>query len=84
MSNVENIIVQQLQSLRNEIGSLKTAMHDEFKDVKHRLSKIEGSTLATRRDNNTTQEDVYRQQNTIDRLNERLQRIETRLEISQG
>jgi len=59
-----------------------------FSDIEHKLSEIsarltslETATARSRADNLSTQEDVYRQQGTIDRINERLERLERRLEI---
>ena len=82
VDNIENIVLEHLKALRNEVKSLRTEMHEEFKDVKLRLHSIEGALVKVRSDNLGTQEDVYRQQASIDRLAERVERIERRLELT--
>ncbi|NEV64461.1 hypothetical protein [Thiorhodococcus minor] len=56
-------------------------MHSEFSDVKHRINRLESAVAGIRRDEAGTAEDIARQQAAIDALNERLHRIERRLEI---
>jgi len=80
--NVENLIIVHLTALRSEVKEMRNEMHAEFKDVKHRLTQLEGHTLGSRRDAVAVQEDVYRQQATIDSITERLTRIERRLELA--
>ena len=60
---------------------MRLAMHDEFKDLKHRVTQLELHGVGAHRDTVGAQEDVYRQQTTIDRINERLDRVERRLEL---
>jgi tetrahydromethanopterin S-methyltransferase subunit G len=81
MEPVDNLIIEHLKSMRSELASLRTIMQEEFKDVKHRLSQLEIQVVGQRRDATSTQEDVYRQQGTIDSIKERLTRIERRLEL---
>lgn len=79
----ENLVLEQLRGLRNQIEGMRTEMRSEFQDVKHRLGRLEIAITVSRRDNIGTQEDVYGQQAVIDRLKERLQRIEKRLELAE-
>ena len=67
--------------LRNQIASLQSAMQSEFADVKHRINRLETSIVGIRRDEAGTAEDIARQQASIDQLNERMVRIERRLEL---
>ena len=80
---IENLVLEQLRGLRNQIEGMRTEMRSEFQDVKHRLGRLEIAITVSRRDNIGTQEDVYGQQAVIDRLKERLQRIEKRLELAE-
>ncbi len=38
--NIEPLILEQFRALRNRIMSLQTEMHNEFNDVKHRMSSL--------------------------------------------
>ena len=79
---IENLVLEHLKALRSELRDLRTEMHAEFKDVKHRLTQLEMQGVTFRREAASTQEDVYRQQASIDRLADRVERIERRLELS--
>ena len=81
MENVDNLIVEHLKGLGSDIAGMRTEMQAEFKDVKARLNHLEGSMAGIRRDNALGAEDFARQQVSIDRLVERIQRIERRLEL---
>ena len=78
----ENLVLEQLRGLRNQIEGMRTEMRSEFQDVKHRLGRLEIAITVSRRDNIGTQEDVYGQQTAIDRIKERIERIERRLELT--
>lgn len=78
---IEHLILEQFRALRNQIATVQTEMHSEFSDVKHRISRLESAVAGIRRDEAGTAEDIARQQAAIDLLNERLHRIERRLEI---
>jgi predicted nucleic acid-binding Zn-ribbon protein len=79
--NVENLVLEQLRAIRNQIETLQTETRAGFHEVKHRLTSVETGIAGLRRDGVGTQEEVYRQQATIDRLTERMERIEKRLEL---
>ena len=40
---MENLILEHLRVLRSEIQTMRTEMHTEFKDIKHRISSIENT-----------------------------------------
>lgn len=82
--NVENMVLEQLRALRSEIIAFRAENQSEFSEIKHRLSRVESGIASMRGENAGTQEDVYRQQSVIDSIKERLQRIEKRLELSNG
>jgi len=74
----DNLVLEHLRALRAGQGRIE----DEIKEVKHRLISVESGIAGLRRDGAGTQDDVYRQQATMDKLKERLDRIERRLELS--
>ncbi len=80
--NVENLILEHLKTLRNDVKTLREEMHQEFTDVKHRLSTVERGIASVRHENADGFESYVRQQVSIDRINERIERIERRLEIA--
>lgn len=80
--NIENLILEHLKALRNDVKTLREEMHHEFTDVKHRLSTVERGIAAVRHETADGFESYVRQQVTIDKITERLERIERRLEIN--
>lgn len=76
--NIDNKIFEYLCALRAGQDRIETGL----KEVKQRLTGVESGIAGLRRDNLGTQEDVYRQQTVIDAIQDRLQRIEKRLELS--
>lgn len=82
MQEIDNLIIEHLRGLRSELKEMRADMSAEFKDIKHRLHQLETQVIAGRRDGVTVQEDVYRQQSTLDGLKERIDRIERRLELA--
>lgn len=81
-SNVENLILEMLKAVRNELKDFRSRFEDEMREVKARLTSLESAVAAQRRDQLGAQEDMYRQQSVIDRLAERLDRVEKRLELT--
>ena len=73
----DNLVLEHLRALR----AGQDRIEDEIKEVKHRLTSVESGITGIRRDGAGTQDDVYRQQATMDKLKERLDRIERRLEL---
>jgi hypothetical protein len=79
--NVDNLILEQLRLVRSDVASMRAETRDSLSDVKARLTTVEGLVAGARRDQALTQEDLYRQQAVIDRITDRLDRIERRLEL---
>lgn len=77
---VENLILEQMRAFPNQIEGLRTEMRSEFQDVKLRLNRMESTLIGIRRNEVDSAEDTARQQVNIDRLVERVQRIERRLD----
>ena len=38
--NIENLLLEHLKALRNEVAILRVEMHDEFRDLKQRVSSL--------------------------------------------
>ncbi len=43
--NIENLLLEHLKALRNEVAILRVEMHDEFRDLKQRVSSLGLSLL---------------------------------------
>jgi ubiquinone biosynthesis protein UbiJ len=80
--NIENLLLEMLKGLRNEVQTLRTEMHAEFSDVKARQLTIERGIGGMKRDAAELYDDHARQQASIDRLAERLDRLERRIEFT--
>ena len=81
-NNIEHLILEQFRALRNQIEGMQTEMRNDFSDVKHRINRLESAVAGIRRDEAGTAEDIVRQQSALDRLKERIDRIEHRLELT--
>jgi predicted nucleic acid-binding Zn-ribbon protein len=81
MSEIDNVIIEHLKALRSEVGALRSDMHEEFKDLKSRMSSLESSMVSVKRELTHGEETDARQQLSLDRLAERIDRIERRLEL---
>jgi regulator of replication initiation timing len=80
--NVENLILEHLRGLRNQVEGLQGEMRTEFRDVKQRLSHLETLTVGLKRDGVELLSENTRQQHELDRLKDRIERIEKRLELT--
>jgi tetrahydromethanopterin S-methyltransferase subunit G len=79
---VDNIIIEHLKALRNELRAFREEAHQEFADIKHRLHTVERGIASVRHENSDSFESYVRQQLSIDKINERIERIERRLELA--
>lgn len=80
--NVENLILEMLKGLRNELKSFRARYESDASDMKLRMTAIERGIGSMKRDAAEIYEDHARQQAAIDRLSERLDQVEKRLELS--
>ena len=78
MENVDNIILEHLRHIRGRVDQVA----DDMTDLKHRMSSLEHSMVAVKREVASGDETDARQQISLDKLVERIDRIERRLEIS--
>lgn len=80
--NVDNLVIEHLKALRSELKDLRAAMHGEFKDVKARLGALEAGQASVIQHIGHLGSSIAGQQVAIDRMSERLDRVEHRLELA--
>ncbi|MFT4243632.1 MAG: hypothetical protein QM569_15275 [Acidovorax sp.] len=77
MENVENLIIEHLRAIRADVSSIK----DDMRDVKNRMAVLEAAIGGIKRD----QGDIYTENAghhvRYDRVIDRIERIERRLEL---
>lgn len=78
MDNVENLILEHLRAIRADMGSVK----DDLREVKQRLSSLESAVGGIKRDMGDLYTEDAIHHTRYDRLLERLERIEKRLELT--
>lgn len=74
---VENLILKHLRAIRTDIATVKI----DTREIKQRLTSLEAGSAGQRRDAAQLYGDVADQHARYDRLAERVERIERRLEI---
>ena len=70
-NNLENLLLEHLRAIRSE----QSAMRDDIREIKSRLISLERSMAGN-------YADIVDQHVKYDRITERLERIERRLELS--
>lgn len=78
--NIENLILEHLRAIRTDIGGIK----EDVREIKQRITSLESAVAGLRRDNANLYGDVIDQQARYDRLVERVERIERRLDLAEG
>ncbi|MDE0059322.1 MAG: hypothetical protein OXP07_14465 [Defluviicoccus sp.] len=73
--DVENLVLEQLRTIRGEIADLRREVRSELGDVRQRVSSIERHLA-------NLQSDVALVHQRLDHQGERLERIERRLELA--
>jgi hypothetical protein len=76
-ANVESLIIEHLRHIRGRVDQIA----DDMTTVKLRLSNIEEGLALMKRGTALDELTLAQHQSTIDKLAERLERIERRLEI---
>jgi len=76
----DNIVLRYLRNIDGKVDALR----QDVRDVKLRLSSLESGVNGVRRDILALAEDNARQQVANDHLDERIERIETRLNLSEA
>jgi outer membrane murein-binding lipoprotein Lpp len=76
--SVENLILEHLRHIRARVDQVA----DDMSNLKHRMPSLEHAMVAVKREVASGDETDARQQISIDKLVDRIERIERRLEIS--
>ena len=75
--NVENLIVEHLRHIRGRVDRIA----EDMGDLKHRMSSLESAMVLVKREVSAGDETDARQQVTLDRLLDSIDRIERRLDV---
>jgi ribosomal silencing factor RsfS len=75
--STDNLVIEHLRAIRTEIASVKA----DTSDTRQRIGGVETSIIDMRRNVVHLFEDMAHQQLTMDKLLDRVQRIETRLDL---
>ena len=78
MENVEDLILEHLRSIRSDI----TGMRDDIREIKQRLSNLESGIGSLKRDTADLYSENAAQHLRYDRLADRIEKIEKRLEFT--
>jgi methyl-accepting chemotaxis protein len=76
--NVENLVIEHSRHIRSRVDQIA----DGMSDLKQRMSSLETSMVLVKREVAASDETDIRLQVSLDKLVERIQRIEKRLELS--
>ena len=76
--STDNLVIEHLKAIRTEIAAVKS----DTADTRQRLVSVETSVIDMQRNVVHVFEDLAHQQLTMDKLLDRVQRIEKRLELS--
>ena len=76
--NIENLVLEHLRHIRGRVDQIA----DDVTDLKLRMSALDASMGLVKREVNLGDEVDARQQVSLDKLAQRLERIERRLELA--
>lgn len=76
--NVENLILEMLRAVRADVAAMKS----ELKENTTRLGRIESGVARIARDEGQNYSEMVEDRHAVDKLKERIERIEQRLELS--
>ncbi len=77
IENMENLVLEHLRHIRAQVDGLR----DDVKDLKYRMASLEQGMALVKREVQLGDETDARQQLALDRIVERIERIERRLEL---
>ncbi|MBK1693685.1 hypothetical protein CKO09_02865 [Chromatium weissei] len=75
--NVENLVLELLRAMRGDIALVR----DDIREIKMRMSSLENVVSSIKRDVADLYGEVSAQNTRYDRLTDRIERIERRLDI---
>lgn len=78
MSNVENLMLEHLKKIQSELTSIR----QDNAEIKSRLSGIESGIARITRDEASNYGEIIENRHMFDKLAERVEKIEKRLELS--
>jgi hypothetical protein len=76
--NIENLLLEQLRAIRTAIASVK----EDTREIKSRLTVFESGIASLRRDNGDFATSIPAQHLSYDRLTDRVECIERRLDLA--
>lgn len=76
--NIENLILEHLKRLQAE----QTAARERDQEILSRLSHIESGIARLTRDESANYSEIIENRHAVDKLKDRIERIERRLEIN--
>ena len=76
--NVDNIVLEHLRHIRSRVDQIA----DDMSDLKHRMSSLESAMVSVKHEVAHGDETDARQQVTLDKIIDRIQRIERRFELN--
>ena len=77
MENVESIILEHLRHMRQKIDQVA----DDVREIKHRLATVEGTQGTILQHTGHLASSIAQQQVSFDRMSERIEHIEKRLQL---
>ena len=77
MDNADNIIVEHLRPMHADIASIK----DDIREVKTRITHVEAGIASLKRDSAHQYDESAAANARFDRLTERIEKIERRLDL---
>ncbi|MFA7242311.1 MAG: hypothetical protein WC091_19540 [Sulfuricellaceae bacterium] len=78
IDNIESLVLEQLRAIRADIASVK----EDTREIKNRLAIVESGIATLRRDGSDFAASIADQHLRYDRINDRIERIEKRLELA--
>jgi hypothetical protein len=76
--NIESLVLEHLRHIRGRVDQIA----DDMSELKHRMSSLESSMVMVKHEVAHGDETDARQQVTLDKIMDRIQRIEKRLDLN--
>lgn len=79
-ADIESLVLEHLRHIRGRVDQIA----DDVGDLKHRMTSLEGAMVLVKREVAFGDETDARHQVNMDKLAARIERIEKRLELTEG